>query len=152
MLEGDEGDAYYFQSVRVDELAGYFLIALKMMGQLGCKDIAKVWIKMGHPKKQTTNPYNGGKTKEQSTRLYGHAGGLTKPDYWPSMKGWEQGLGCRHSEPDHIKKPGLLKCLLSSQALIADSVSRAVDSVNAHPALQSAGIHHRRLGKSHGGS
>ncbi len=107
VLNGREGEEYYSQPFRVSNLKGYFIIALKMLGQLACKDIAKAWIKMGHPRKQTTNPYNGGNTKEESLRLYGFEGALTTPIYWPPWEGWRDCEGCRHREPDHIKKPGL---------------------------------------------
>lgn len=48
-----------------------------------CKTVAKAWIKIIEPKKQTRCPYNKGE-----------AG---KPDWWPE--------GVRHKEPDHLMKP-----------------------------------------------
>ncbi|TKY89819.1 hypothetical protein EX895_001116 [Sporisorium graminicola] len=48
-----------------------------------CKTVAKAWIKIIEPKKQTRCPYNKGE-----------AG---KPDWWPA--------GVRHKEPDHLMKP-----------------------------------------------
>lgn len=84
----------------------YYPEAFRMLGQLGCKDVVKAWIKVCHPKKQTTHPYNGGDQKEESMRLYSFEGGLTVPDYWPPFDDWEHFNGCRHKEPDHIKKPG----------------------------------------------
>ncbi|SAM84381.1 uncharacterized protein UBRO_05623 [Ustilago bromivora] len=47
-----------------------------------CKTVAKAWIKMIQPKKQTRCPYNKGE-----------AG---KPDWWPAC--------VRHKEPDHLMK------------------------------------------------
>lgn len=48
-----------------------------------CKTVAKAWIKIIEPKKQTRCPYNKGE-----------AG---KPAWWPA--------GVRHKEPDHLMKP-----------------------------------------------
>lgn len=106
VLDGQEGEEYYSQAIQVAHLHEYFVTAFKMLGQLGCKDIGKAWIKTGHPKKQTTHPYNGGNTKQESLNQYGFAGALKTPDYWPPCEGWQDGKGCRHQEPDHIKKPG----------------------------------------------
>lgn len=104
----DSGDACEMRGIEVSRLKiEYYPIALKMVGQLNCKDISKAWIKWCHPRKQTTHPYNGGSTKRDSRICYGYEGGFTVPSYWPSHVGWQKGEGCRHKEPDHIKKPGL---------------------------------------------
>ncbi|KAL6712780.1 hypothetical protein ACLMJK_009621 [Lecanora helva] len=90
----------------------YYIQAFKLIGQLGCKDIVKAWIKFCHPKKQSTHPYNGGKEKGTSKD---DQGAQTAPEYWPLQDGWRSGNGCRHREPDHIKRPErliLLKHLL----------------------------------------
>ena len=68
-----------------DEAARTAFLELRF-GQLQqgvCKTVAKAWIKIIEPKKQTRCPYNKGE-----------AG---KPDWWPS--------GVRHKEPDHLMKP-----------------------------------------------
>lgn len=49
-----------------------------------CKTVAKAWIKIIEPKKQTRCPYNKGEEG--------------KPAWWPA--------GVRHKEPDHLMKPG----------------------------------------------
>lgn len=85
----------------------YYDNALRSISQLVCKGIVKAWIKVCHPKKQTTHPYNGGKTGgERSRAEYGYLGHYTMPDYWPSDENWLMGWGCRHREPDHVKKAG----------------------------------------------
>ncbi|UZJ51066.1 hypothetical protein CBS101457_000386 [Exobasidium rhododendri] len=48
-----------------------------------CKTVAKAWIKIIEPKKQTRCPYNKGEEG--------------KPKWWPE--------GVRHKEPDHLMKP-----------------------------------------------
>lgn len=77
---------------REDMFANYHIQAFSNLGQLACRDIAVIWIKACHPKKQTRYPYKGRS--------------LTRPDYWPSSDHWEAGLGCRHIEPAHLKKSG----------------------------------------------
>ena len=57
----------------------------RQLQQLSCKIVAKAWIKVIEPKKQTRYPYNRG---EES-----------KPDWWPD--------DVRHKEPDHLMKPGI---------------------------------------------
>ena len=61
----------------------------RQLQQLCCKIVAKAWIKVIEPKKQTRFPYNRG---EES-----------KPDWWPD--------DVRHKEPDHLMKPGNSKQL-----------------------------------------
>lgn len=89
--------------VRVDDLGGYYDKAFRSLCQLCCRDLLKAWIAYCHPKKQTDNPYNGGKDAERSMAEYGekNQGYLSRPDYWPSDE------GIRHKEPDHLLKNGL---------------------------------------------
>ncbi|PWN89583.1 hypothetical protein FA10DRAFT_148300 [Acaromyces ingoldii] len=56
-----------------------------------CKTVAKAWIKIIEPKKQTRCPYNKGEEG--------------KPDWWPA--------GVRHKEPDHLMKPERHQLLLT---------------------------------------
>ena len=56
----------------------------QQLQQLGCKIVAKAWIKRIHPRKQTKHPYRGGLPKA--------------PPWWPE--------GIKHREPDHLLKPG----------------------------------------------
>ncbi|KAF6241677.1 hypothetical protein HO173_000388 [Letharia columbiana] len=130
-LEGAETEMEQF---RIDEVfLRYYEPAFRSINQLVCKDISKLWIRFCHPGKQTTHPYNGGKsTSEKSTSKksqaeHGYLGHFTKPDYWPSDAGWKAFTAsprrqtepaCRHIEPDHEKKPErllLLVHLLRSQ-------------------------------------
>lgn len=104
-LEGAETETVGIRIADVHLL--YYDIAFRSISQLCCKDIAKAWIRICHPKKQTSHPYNGGKSNVQlSLAEYGYLGHFTKPDYWPSDENWSLGWGCRHRESDHVKKPG----------------------------------------------
>jgi hypothetical protein len=63
-----------------------------------CKTVAKAWIKIIEPKKQTRCPYNKGEEG--------------KPAWWPE--------GVRHKEPDHLMKPErhlLLLTILRSERI-----------------------------------
>ncbi|KAK9467413.1 hypothetical protein V1512DRAFT_261141 [Lipomyces arxii] len=63
----------------------------RQLQQLACKVVAKAWIKVIEPKKQSNHPYNKGDE--------------FKPDWWPSQ--------ARHKEPDHLMKPERLILLIS---------------------------------------
>ena len=85
----------------------YYYFAFCSTNQLVCKDISKAWIRLCHPKKQSTHPYNGGKSSsKRSEAEFYYKGHFSAPDYWPFDEGWQNGRGCRHLEPDHLKKPG----------------------------------------------
>ena len=75
--------------------------------QKACREIAKAWIRTVNPKKQATNPYNGGKErkklglKPKSKEAYE----LRKPKWWPTREDWWPAeKDCRHIEPDHQLK------------------------------------------------
>jgi hypothetical protein len=61
------------------------------MQQSSCKVMAKAFVKLVEPKKQSNHPY----TK----------GNLKAPPWWPNTEGANS---VTHKEPDHLKKPGLL--------------------------------------------
>lgn len=61
----------------------FFELRFGQMQQGMCKTVAKAWIKIIEPKKQTRCPYNKGEEG--------------KPEWWPE--------GVRHKEPDHLMKP-----------------------------------------------
>jgi hypothetical protein len=81
----------------------------KHIQQVPCKAIAKEWIKVIEPKKQTEHPYNGGRLAREAKEKWEAEGGkgkwnpeqngeYSKPDWWPK--------NVKHKEPDHIKKDG----------------------------------------------
>jgi Protein of unknown function (DUF2841) len=70
-----------------EEVTTFLETRFRQLQQLCCKIVAKQWIKVIEPKKQTRYPYNRG---EES-----------KPEWWPG--------DVRHKEPDHLMKPGTPK-------------------------------------------
>ena len=105
------GETIILEDIRIDDDTGIWYVIdvrLKQMHQDACKMIAKEWIKFVEPQKQSKHPYNGGSRKQESIRLHGkkNQGELTKPSWWCSTEGWKEGTGCRHKEPDHLKKSG----------------------------------------------
>ena len=73
-----------------DEVGTFFETRFRQLQQLVCKIVAKAWIKVIEPKKQTRFPYNRG---EES-----------KPSWWPD--------DVRHKEPDHLMKPERISLLM----------------------------------------
>lgn len=69
----------------------FFETRLRQLQQLVCKIVAKAWIKVVEPKKQTKYPYNRGE--------------LGRPAWWPAQ--------ARHKEPDHLMKPERLVLLMT---------------------------------------
>ena len=97
--------------VRADEVDRFVRVLFRYgIQQKGCKKILQYWIKMGHPKKQATHPYNGGQKQRWSDD--DNKGQYTAPPYWPSQLNWskeENTITCRHKEPDHLRKWGWFK-------------------------------------------
>ena len=93
-----------FRSIKVGDVGAvrnaYYEI-FDHMQQIPCKHIAKAWIKVREPKKQSQFPYNGGKYKAKSEAMFGegHGGWLKRPWWWLHDREL-----CPHTEPDHIKK------------------------------------------------
>lgn len=67
-----------------DSVEEFYRSRFCAMQQTSCRTVAKGWIRIIHPKKQSKNPYIGGNAK--------------RPKWWPDR--------VLHKEPDHIKKPG----------------------------------------------
>lgn len=82
-----------FKVSETEQWEKWFCDAFRALQQLGCRTMAKEWIKIIHPKKQSTNPYNGKKLKQGTGNPES-----TKPSYWPR--------NVIHREPDHINKTG----------------------------------------------
>ncbi|KAA8901729.1 hypothetical protein FN846DRAFT_781031 [Sphaerosporella brunnea] len=88
----------------------FYMTRLRQMQQLMCKVVAKAWIKVVEPKKQSNFPYNRG---EES-----------KPAWWPR--------DVRHKEPDHLMKPErltLLLTMLRSRKVPIDKLEAATSEV-----------------------
>ena len=74
-----------------EEVAAFLETRFRQLQQLVCKIVAKAWIKVIEPKKQTRYPYNKG---EES-----------RPLWWPAS--------VRHKEPDHLMKPERITLLMT---------------------------------------
>ncbi|KAL7270493.1 hypothetical protein RUND412_006800 [Rhizina undulata] len=74
-----------------EDVFTFFNTRFRQMQQLVCKVVAKAWIKVIEPKKQSNFPYNRGDE--------------SKPSWWPP--------NARHKEPDHLMKPERLDLLLT---------------------------------------
>lgn len=76
-----------------DEVWKFYDQRFKNMQQFACKIIAKAWIKLIAPKKQSNHPYTGQDKKA--------------PDWWPKPWGTGREEKVRHKEPDHLYKTGM---------------------------------------------
>lgn len=74
-----------------DLIHNYVNGIFKLLRQVPCKSLAKLWIKLIEPGKKTKFPY-----------IKGNA---MKPSWWPN--------GVEHREPDHLKKPDRLQLMCS---------------------------------------
>ena len=79
------------------EVERFYFSCFEDMKQSSCKIMAKAFVKLIEPKKQTHYPYTKGDIKT--------------PPWWPDTKG---DSSVRHREPDHISKPGGLHCVVLS--------------------------------------
>ena len=95
-----------------EKIYEFYVKAFTHIGQSRLKQILKEMIKIVQPKKQTKNPYNGRRCRNQTQQELDllqddpNPGRHTAPDWWPNQDGWQEGKGCRHKEPDHLLKPG----------------------------------------------
>ncbi|VEU22448.1 DEKNAAC103602 [Brettanomyces naardenensis] len=73
------------------EVNNYLFNCFEELQQIPCKLLAKQWIKLIEPRKQSTHPYNKGES--------------TRPSWWPD--------DARHKEPDHLKKGERISLLIN---------------------------------------
>lgn len=74
----------------------WFRCAFETVQQSACRHIAKEWIKMIHPRKQSSHPYNGRVVQQKKALTLTSS----RPPYWPDH--------IQYREPDHIKKGGMI--------------------------------------------
>lgn len=75
-----------------DDVWAFYDQRFKNCQQTACKLIAKAWVKVVEPKKQTNHPYTGSEER--------------RPDWWPAAWGPSREEKVRHKEPDHLYKKG----------------------------------------------
>ncbi|KAJ5982346.1 hypothetical protein N7451_012446, partial [Penicillium sp. IBT 35674x] len=80
----------------------YYRKVFRNLQQTNCRIIAKAYVKLVEPRKQTQYPYNGRKVVAGKT--YQLSPEETKPPWWP--------LGVSHREPDHLLKAERIALLL----------------------------------------
>lgn len=74
------------------EVWDFYDLRFRNCQQTACKLIAKAWVKVVEPKKQTNHPYTGQDEKA--------------PGWWPKPWGPTKDEKVRHKEPDHLYKKG----------------------------------------------
>ncbi|KIR28749.1 hypothetical protein I307_03085 [Cryptococcus deuterogattii 99/473] len=93
-------------TLQQEEVAPYFAKRFAAVQQDTCKLVAKAWIKVIEPKKQSKFPYNKGEN--------------AKPKWWPD--------GVPHRAPDHLSKEHMTKPLVIP---IPESLRRTVQAGSA---------------------
>ncbi|KAI0549383.1 hypothetical protein F4679DRAFT_267584 [Xylaria curta] len=106
-----------------DAVYAFYDHRLRCCQQNACKMIAKAWVKVVAPKKQSTHPYTGGDR--------------TRPDWWPETyytleKDTWQNL--RHKEPDHLNKDERVYLLCHILRMLVEPKH------SRHPALQKVNL------------
>ncbi|EMR08537.1 hypothetical protein PNEG_03018 [Pneumocystis murina B123] len=94
------------------EVIAFMESRFKQLQQSVCKIVAKAWIKVIEPKKQTRYPYN--------------RGDKSKPSWWP--------VNIRHKEPDHLMKSeriGLLLTMLRCSRIPINRLELATAEISA---------------------
>lgn len=89
-----------------DEVVAFYIQRFRDLQQSACKVIAKAFVKLLEPKKQTNFPYTGGHEKA--------------PLWWPLPTASDAKDGVRHKEPDHLLKPQRVNLLVYIIGLIVD--------------------------------
>jgi hypothetical protein len=77
-------------------LRRYYEEAFKDLQQINCRVVAKSYVKLVEPRKQTKHPYNGSRLISGIQQFRDPQ--LTKPEWWP--------VNVVHREPDHLLKTG----------------------------------------------
>ncbi|KAL8329474.1 hypothetical protein RB597_004964 [Gaeumannomyces tritici] len=88
----------------------------KNLQQTACKLVAKAWIKLVEPKKQSTHPYTGSDEKA--------------PGWWPKPWGPNKDEKVRHKEPDHLYKKERVHLLNHILSIIVEPIHKQ------HPDIQ----------------
>ena len=70
-----------------EKIAAFYATRFMDLQQNACRILAKAWVKLVEPKKQTHHPYRG---KEEK-----------RPNWWPTTSGETT---VPHKEPDHLHK------------------------------------------------
>ncbi|CAK7227762.1 hypothetical protein SEUCBS140593_006685 [Sporothrix eucalyptigena] len=93
--------------------------------QTACKLIAKAWVKLVEPKKQSTHPYTGSDEKA--------------PDWWPKPWGTTRDEKVRHKEPDHLYKKERVHLLKHILRMIV------LPNAEQHPDIQKLNLNVAKL-------
>lgn len=117
--QNSQEDTVQYHLSSKEDWERWFSDAFRAVQQVSCRTIAKEWIKLIHPKKQSTHPYNG---KNPRTGERGDPDS-TKPSYWPR--------DVIHKEPDHINKQGKPSVLSIVTCTLTDDFPRKDEIVSA---------------------
>ncbi|EWC47817.1 hypothetical protein DRE_03017 [Drechslerella stenobrocha 248] len=89
--ESEEDETVELRIGDTDAVTKYLVSRFVQIQQLDCRAVAKCWIKVIEPKKQSHSPYNKGEA--------------TRPFWWPT--------NAPHKEPDHLLKAARIDVLIA---------------------------------------
>nr|XP_036584700.1 DUF2841 domain-containing protein [Colletotrichum truncatum]KAF6794350.1 DUF2841 domain-containing protein [Colletotrichum truncatum] len=107
------------------EVWDFYEQRFKNCQQTACKLIAKAWVKVVEPKKQTNHPYTGQDEKA--------------PDWWPKPWGPTKEEKVRHKEPDHLYKRERVHLLCHILRMIVEPPEKQ------HPAILKMNLNVQKL-------
>ncbi len=106
------------------EVNNYLFNCFEEFQQIPCKILAKQWIKIVEPRKQSRHPYN--------------QGDKAKPYWWPDS--------ARHKEPDHLKKDERISLLIKILKMFKDREDELVNSAERIGDVTISGAEIKRVG------
>jgi len=106
------------------EVNNYLFNCFEEFQQIPCKILAKQWIKIIEPRKQSRHPYN--------------QGDKAKPYWWPSS--------ARHKEPDHLKKDERISLLISILKKFKERENELINSAERIGDVTISGAEIKRVG------
>lgn len=95
------------------DVKNYLYNCFEEFQQIPCKLLAKAWIKVIEPKKQSKYPYK--------------LGDSSKPYWWPH--------GCIHREPDHLKKDERINLLINILKIFKHKQTDLIYTASVIPGL-----------------
>lgn len=97
------------------EVRAFYIQRFRDLQQSACKVIAKAFVKLIEPKKQTNYPY---------TKGYDGA-----PKWWPLPSDRNSKDGVPHREPDHLLKPARVQLLVHILCLVVNPSADKPDTM-----------------------
>ncbi|TVY32091.1 Uncharacterized protein LSUB1_G008706 [Lachnellula subtilissima] len=97
------------------EVEKFYFLRFKDLQQSSCKVMAKAFVKLVEPKKQTHHPYTKGAERA--------------PPWWPPLTGEN---AVKHKEPDHLYRPERIRLLIHILRIIVQPNHKQHEAIQKH--------------------